>query len=87
MIVETMSQVPRFEFHISRAARETYGFSDALFTVTGNAVFADLNAAREFAHRVNVVRDAERNPESAMHPAALNAMGLIDEALHVVLHT
>ncbi|HEX6880153.1 MAG TPA: alpha-amylase family glycosyl hydrolase [Terriglobales bacterium] len=82
-----MSHFPTFEFHVSRAARERYGFRDALFSVTGNVVFADLAAAREFAHRVNLVRDAERNPEQAMHPGALNAMGLIDEALHLVLHT
>ena len=81
-----MSQLPTFEFHVSRAARERYGFYDSLFTVTGNVVFADLTAAREFAHRVNLVRDTERNPEKAMHPGALNAMGLIDEALHTVLH-
>ncbi|MDT8067770.1 MAG: alpha-amylase family glycosyl hydrolase [Terriglobia bacterium] len=81
-----MSRLPTFEFHVSRDARERYGFADALFTISGNVVFADLNAAREFAHRVNVIRDAERNPEKAMHPGALNAMGLIDEALHAVLH-
>lgn len=81
-----MSHFPTFEFHVSRASRERYGFQDALFSVTGNVVFADLNAAREFAHRVNLVRDAERNPDQAMHPGALNAMGLIDEALHTLVH-
>ena len=81
-----MSQLPTFEFHVSRASRERYGFQDAMFTVTGNVVFADLAAARQFAHRVNLIRDAERNPDKAMHPGALNAMGLIDEALHTVVH-
>jgi glycosidase len=81
-----MSQSPTFEFHVSRASRERYGFPDAMFTVTGNVVFADLAAARQFAHRINQVRDAEHNPDQAMHPGALNAMGLIDEALHTVVH-
>jgi glycosidase len=81
-----MSQFPTFEFHVSRASRERYGFQDAMFTVTGNVLFADLAAARQFAHRINLVRDAERNPDQAMHPGALNAMGLIDEALHTVVH-
>ncbi len=81
-----MSQYPTFEFHVSRASRERYGFPDSMFTVTGNVVFADLSSARQFAHRVNIVRDAERNPDQAMHPGALNAMGLIDEALHTVMH-
>src|SRR5512141_185175 len=77
-----MSQNPTFEFHVSRASRDRYGFADALFSITGNVIFADINAAREFAHRINLVRDAERHPDKAMHPGALNAMGLIDEAAH-----
>ena len=74
-----------FEFHISRQARDRYRFSDTLFSLSGNVVFADLAATREFAHRMNLLRDAERQPERAVHPGALNAMGLIDEALHLVI--
>src|SRR5262249_2788540 len=78
-------EVSVFEFHISRQARERYYFCDALFSLSGNVVFADLAATREFAHRMNLRRDAERHPELAVHPGALNAMGLIDEALHVII--
>src|SRR5579859_392356 len=73
-----------FEFHVSRAARDRYKFDDVLFALTGNVVFANLKASREFAHRMNLARDVERDPERAVHPGALNAMGLIDEALHAV---
>ena len=76
---------PTFEFHVSRAARDRYNFSHALFSITGNVVFADLQASREFAHRMNVVRGAEQKPELAINPGALNAMGLIDEALHLLV--
>lgn len=74
-----------FEFHVSRPARDRYGFADTLFSLSGNVIFANLAASREFAHRMNMVREAERHPEMAVHPAALNAMGLIDEVLHVVV--
>lgn len=74
-----------FEFHISRAVRDRYVFADTLFQLNGNVVFANLAASREFAHRMNLVRDAERNAERVVHPGELNAMGLIDEALHVVV--
>ncbi|HLW53376.1 MAG TPA: alpha-amylase family glycosyl hydrolase [Candidatus Angelobacter sp.] len=74
-----------FEFHISRQARDRYRFSETLFSLSGNVVFADLAATREFAHRMNLERDVERSPERAIHPGALNAMGLIDEALHLVM--
>jgi glycosidase len=79
-----MKTAPTFEFHISREARDRYGFAEALFSVTGNVVFANIAASREFAQRMNVVRDAKRHPELAVNPGSLNAMALIDEVLHVV---
>jgi glycosidase len=74
-----------YEFHVSREARQRYGFSETLFSITGNVVFASLGACREFAHRINQVRDAEAHPELAIQPGVLNAVGLIDEALHAVI--
>ncbi len=73
------------EFHISRAARNRYQFADTLFSFTGNVVFANVAASREFAYRMNLVRDVEQHPERAVHAAALYAMGLIDEASHAVM--
>src|SRR5580692_6559811 len=73
------------EFHISRAARERYQFAESLFSYTGNVVFANMAACRQFAHRMNQVRDVEKHPERAVHAGALYAMGLIDEASHVLL--
>lgn len=74
-----------FEFHVSRRARDRYGFDDTLFSLSGNVIFANLPASREFANRMNKVREAELHPELTIHPGALNAMGLIDEALHAVM--
>ncbi|HVC45947.1 MAG TPA: alpha-amylase family glycosyl hydrolase [Terracidiphilus sp.] len=73
------------EFHISRQARNRYRFEDTLFTYNGNVVFADLAACRLFAHRMNLVRDVENNPSQAVHAGALFAMGLIDEASHILM--
>jgi glycosidase len=73
------------EFHISRTARERYRFADSLFSFNGNVVFADLAACRAFAHQMNQVRDAAKFPDQAVHAGQLFAMGLIDEASHVVL--
>src|SRR4051794_1229735 len=73
------------EFHISREARERYQFTDTLFSFNGNVVFADMPACRRFAHQMNQVREADKNPERAIHAGALFAMGLIDEASHVVI--
>jgi glycosidase len=74
-----------FEFHVSRQARDRYGFDDTLFSLSGNVIFANLQASRAFADRMNRVRDTAHHPERTIHPGALNAMGLIDEALHAVM--
>ena len=73
------------EFHISRSARDRYQFAESLFSYTGNVVFANMPACREFAFRMNQVRDVERNPQLAVHAGQLYAMGLIDEASHVLM--
>jgi glycosidase len=73
------------EFHISRNARERYQFAGSLFSYAGNVVFANMGACRQFAHRMNLVRDAKNHPERAVNAGQLFAMGLIDEASHVLM--
>jgi glycosidase len=76
---------PMMEFHIARKARERYGFAESLFSYTGNVVFANMAACREFAYRINKVRDVEKHPEQVVHAGQLYAMGLIDEASHILM--
>jgi glycosidase len=69
------------EFHVSREVREVYGFDESLFAVSGNLVFADFHAAKTFAHRLN-----ERRPgDQAFSASEIYALGLIDEALHLLI--
>lgn len=75
----------RMEFHVARAARDRYGFDEALFSSTGSVVFADFHAARSFAARMNGRRDLVRFPERAVSAGQVNALGLVDEMLHVLL--
>jgi hypothetical protein len=72
------------EFHVSREARDRYRFSQALFSFTGNVIFANLAASREFAQRMNDMRDIAQDASRAIRPAALYAMGLIDELSHAL---
>jgi glycosidase len=73
------------EFHISRNARQRYQFAESLFSYNGNVILANMPACREFAQRMNQVRDVVRHPELAIHAGQLYAMGLIDEASHVLM--
>ncbi|MBN2001796.1 MAG: alpha-amylase [Anaerolineae bacterium] len=73
------------EFHISRVSRSRYQFSDTLFAFNGNVIFANFHAARVFAQKMNDKRDVVNFPERAVRAGQINAMGLIDELLHVVV--
>ncbi|HDQ73178.1 MAG TPA: alpha-amylase, partial [Chloroflexi bacterium] len=72
------------EFHISRTARDRYQFDQALFSLSGNVIFANFHAARVFVQRMNEKRDLARYPERGVRAGQINTMGLIDEIMHVV---
>lgn len=72
------------EFHISRLARDRYQFDQSLFSFDGNVILANFHAARTFAQKINQTRDLVQYPEKAVKAGQVNAMGLIDEVLHLV---
>jgi len=51
------------EFHVSRQARDRYQFDQALFSLTGNVIFANFRAVRVFAQKMNSKRDLVNFPE------------------------
>jgi glycosidase len=75
-----------WEFHVSRQARNRYQFNEALFASHGNVIFTNFHAARVFAKKINDKRDLVNFPEQAIRAGQINAMGLIDEILHMVVH-
>src|SRR6202044_1532201 len=82
---ETGVSLLLMEFHISRKARQRYRFAESLFSYNGNVILANMPACREFALRMNQVREVDKHPELAVHAGQLYAMGLIDEASHVLM--
>jgi glycosidase len=74
------------EFHVSRQARDKYQFDESLFSLNGNVVFANFRAARLFAQKINARRDLVSYPEQALRSGELNAMGFIDEILHMIVN-
>jgi glycosidase len=77
--------IPIFEFHISRYSRDRYKFDEVIFGLTGNVIFANFHAARLFAAKMNQKRDVINFPENVVRAGQINAMGLIDEILHMVV--
>ncbi|MCB0314423.1 MAG: hypothetical protein KDH84_14370, partial [Calditrichaeota bacterium] len=47
--------------------------------------FANFHAAQLFAQKVNAQRDLVNSPEQAVSAAEINAMGLIDEIMHILI--
>lgn len=74
-----------FEFHVSRQARDRYNFDQPLFSFNGNVIFANFHAARLFAQKINQKQDLVNFPERAVKAGQINAMGLLDEILHLVV--
>ncbi len=79
------SPSPIFEFHISRQARDHYQFDELMFGQAGNVIFTNFHASRLFATRMNQKRDVINFPENVVRAGQINAMGLIDEILHMVV--
>ncbi len=77
---------PEKELHVSRKVREKYNFDEVLFSITGNVIFANFGASRLFAQKMNEKRDLVRFPELAVKAGEINAVGLIDEIFHYVIH-
>ena len=65
---------PLREFHISKVARDRYGFVDRV-------VWTDVRAAREFAFKIN----ARRRATEQISAGSVFAAGLIDEIHHSIV--
>ena len=64
------------EFHISGSARQRYQFEESLFSYTGNVVFANVAGCREFAYRMNQVREAHARLEQTKEQQFLLKEGI-----------
>jgi len=73
------------QFHISRQSRDRYQFDQSIYSFNGNVVFANFHAARMFAQKMNQQRDLVQFPEQAVKAGQINAIGLIDEILHLMV--
>ncbi|MGD8781668.1 MAG: alpha-amylase family glycosyl hydrolase [Ignavibacteria bacterium] len=73
--------LPKYEFHIAKEIRKKYGFEDELFSVTGNVIFRNNTAVRNFTHKIN----GKRKDDKKIKISLVNAVGLLDEIYHYVI--
>src|SRR5436190_556348 len=79
--IPTMNRAWPNEFHVSRAVRERCGFGETLFASSGVAVLAHPAAAQRFAAALDAGLGRARQSSAA----ELFAMGLLDEAAHLLI--
>ncbi|MFZ2780877.1 MAG: alpha-amylase family glycosyl hydrolase [Rectinemataceae bacterium] len=72
------------EFHVHASLRSALGVSAPLFRTSGNLIISDYAMARDFAARIRASGLGASAGPGALNAGRLNAMGLIDEMLHLV---
>ncbi len=72
------------EFHIAKSIRDLCDFDKSLYSSSGNVIFADLDAVKQFQVKLNDFFESRGENEKKVSAGSLNAMGLIDEIFHYV---
>ena len=72
------------EFHVSKKIRDICKFDGDLFSFSGNVIFSNFTNVRKFAFAINSSLDPVLDANKMIKAGQLNAMGLIDEILHLV---
>ena len=75
----------KFDFHVSRAAREKYTIEQSLFSITGNVILADYQQARILSEKINSKRREEVNADQFVTAGQINALGLLHEIFHLLI--
>ncbi len=75
----------KFDFHISRAAREKYKIEKSLFSITGKIIIADYQQARILSEKINSGRREEGNVDQFVTAGQINALGLLHEIFHLLI--
>ncbi|MBT8379660.1 MAG: alpha-amylase [Ignavibacteria bacterium] len=75
----------KFDFHISRAAREKYKIDKSLFSITGNLIVSDYQQARILAEKINSKRKEEGLTDYFVTAGQINALGLLHEIFHLLI--
>ena len=75
----------KFDFHISRTAREKYKIDQSLFSVMGKVILANYQQARILSERINSKRREEGNVDQFVTAGQINALGLLHEIFHLLI--
>ena len=74
------------DFHISKSARIKYKFDDSFYSLKGNLIIANSQAARYISDKINEVRKNEGAYDQLTTAGEINALGILHEVYHFILN-
>lgn len=77
-ILTKLINTPTFEFHIASEIRKKYEIDELFFSISGNVVFVNNAAVRNFVKKINDKREAAEH----VKVGEVNGAGLLDEIYH-----
>ncbi len=75
----------KFDFHVSKVARQKYSFDKSLFSITGNLIIADFKQARLLSDKINHKRKSEELFDQLVTPGEIYALGVLHEVFHFII--
>ncbi len=63
----------KYDFHVSKAARQKYDFDQSLFSITGDLIIANFRQARLLSDKINRKRKSAGLVDQLVTPGEINA--------------
>jgi len=73
-------------FHISKSTRIKYKFDDSFYSLNGNLIIANSQAARYISDKINEVRKNEGAFDQLTTAGEINALGILHEVYHYLIN-
>ncbi len=81
---KTQSKI-KFDFHVSKNAREKYDFDQSLFSIVGDLIIANSYQARLLSDKINSKRKEQGIHDIVVTAGLINALGLVHEIFHFLM--
>ncbi|MCH8032842.1 MAG: alpha-amylase [Bacteroidetes bacterium] len=74
------------DFHISKSTRIKYKFDDSFYSLNGNLIITNSQAARYLSDKINEVRKNEGAFDQLTTAGEINALGILHEVYHYLIN-
>jgi len=75
-----------YDFHISKSSRIKYEYDESFYSLNGNLIITNSQAARYISTRINNVRKSEGAYDQLVTTGEINALGVLHEIYHYLLN-